>query len=350
METKLMTAAGDAAIAAVTERLDRCYSGQDCDWSLFYQPRMERANFATRYHLVYPALAYFVLLKQQPDLAAVVRPKLDTMYRGLLQRRIWKYWHDELNETTWPLQERNLTFAGRLATFVGFYIDAFGAPPADRIDLDDRSISYTDLSESLWRQATASPSCGVSCCQHRSMVMCNAHLLINNILHDRLFGTDYASANEGWLRTLDDHLLREETSGPLFYYGTKSGESAPAEKALSVGADIWALFLMSGVVPRRVGDWFGRWQENIKQDSGRAYVEVTAKDAKTEFSSVLLATSWAFCLAKELGQPKLAGSLRNTLNDEAVKGFELDPLLSGLYMLGDLLQPGSFHRLVVGTP
>jgi hypothetical protein len=37
--------------------------------------------------------------------------------------------------------------------------------------------------ESLWKQGVASPNCGVSCYHHQSMVMCNAHLLINNVLH-----------------------------------------------------------------------------------------------------------------------------------------------------------------------
>lgn len=97
---------------------------------------MERANFASRYHLVYPALAYFVQMKREPAEARRLRPQLDTMYRGLLAPRCWSYWHEELGESTWPLQERNLTFAGRLASFIGFYIDAFGEPPAETIEVD----------------------------------------------------------------------------------------------------------------------------------------------------------------------------------------------------------------------
>ena len=343
-----MTTLGNAALPVVMERLARCYSGDECAWSLFYQPQWERANFATRYHLVYPALAYFVLLKREPDLVASIRPQLDTMYRGLLHPRTWKYWHRELGETTWPLQERNLTFAGRLATFVGFYIDAFGVPPAESIELDGRSTSYTALSESLWHQMMGSPSRGVSCYHHQSMVMCNAHLLINNLLHDRLFGTHYASGNEGWLRTLEDHLLRREAAGPLFFFGTESSSCSPAAGKLSIGMDSWSLFLMSGVIPSRVSDWFERWQENITSENGRAHVEIASSDTEAEASSTLLATAWAFCLAKELGLVDLAESLRNTLNNEVVTGFELDPLLSGLYVLGELLQSGSFHRLVIG--
>ncbi len=344
-----MSVSPNEAVAAATQRLDACYAGPECDWDRFFRPRREMANFATRYHLVYPALAYFITLKERSELADTVRPKLDTMYRGLLDERVWSYWHRELDETTWPLQERNLTYAGRLATFVGLYIDAFGEPPVDTIDLEGRSTTYRGLSESLHRQMTESPSCGVSCYHHQSMVMCNAHMLINNVLHDRLFGTSYASANEAWMRTLNDHLARNEPDGPLFYYGTKSNEVAPEEKKKSVGADIWALFLMSGVIPDRVSDWFERWQSNITYADDRAYVEVTPKDLEIEFSSVPLATAWAFCLAKELGQNERAELLRNSLKDQVVTGFELDPLLSGLYLLGEKLRPGAFYRLVSGA-
>src|SRR2546422_1937982 len=187
MQTDTTTGTKDATRSLLLQRLARCYSGDKCDWSLFYQPRQERANMATRYHLVYPALAYYVLLQGQPGLSDELRPKLDTMYRSLLDPRCWRYWHTELKETTWPLQERNLTYAGRLATFVGFYIDAFGAPPAPSIELDGRSITYHELSEGLVQQAANSPSGGVTCYSHQAMTMCNAHLLINNVLHDRLY-------------------------------------------------------------------------------------------------------------------------------------------------------------------
>lgn len=338
----------DAAYLAVTRRLERCYAGDECDWTLFYEPRREMANFATRYHLVYPALAYFIELKRRPEQAATIRPRLDTIYRGLLSPRTWQYWHSELGETTWPLQERNLTYAGRLATFIGFYIDAFGDPPARSIELDGRSTTYATLSKSLWRQMTESPSCGVSCYHHQSMVMCNAHMLINNILHDRLFGTDYAAANQAWLSTIDDNLMTGESAGPIFFYGTKPNQPAPERKKRSVGADIWTFFLMSSVEPDRVGNWFETWQQNITYEQDRARVKISAKDHEIEFSSNPLATAWAFCLTKELGQTERARLFRNVLRRDVFRGFELDPLLTGLYLLGERLDAGAFRQLVAG--
>jgi len=256
--------------------------------------------------LVYPALGYYLLLRRCPELAATIRPILDVMYRGLLQARCWDYWHRELGETSWPLQERNLTFAGRLATFIGLYISSFGEPPAPTIVIGDRAVTYSELSHSLAAQAAQHPSGGVSCYHHQSMVMCNAHLLINNILHDCLFGTSLAEVNTGRLRTVEGQLVRNVEIGPLFYYGTKPLSAEPQEPRQCLGADIWALFLMSAVIPEQVRSWFSRWQANIRTANRRSWVDASWEETETEVSSTPLATASAAALARELG---LNGSL-----------------------------------------
>jgi hypothetical protein len=335
-------------ISVLRNRLDRCYTGDTCNWQLFYQPRYERGNYATRYHLVYPGLAYFIMLNRRIASAPILRSQLDTMFRGLAVPRVWRYWHDELHETTWPLQERNLTYAGRLATFVGFYIDAFGEPPAGRIEIGERSITYSELSHNLWEQMGRSANCGVSCYRNQSMVMCNAHLLINNILHDRLFGTSYASSNQAWIDTVIDHLVCSSGPGPLFYYGTQPNSAEPQQEQVSLAADVWGLFLMSSVMPEQVSDWFDRWKPNIRQRGDQAVVPATEAEAAHEFSCEELATAWAYCLVRELGHTHEADLFRNRLRDGMTNGFEQDPLISGLCLLGEVLEPGAFRQLVAG--
>jgi len=171
-------------------------------------------------------------------------------------------------------------------------------------------------------------------------------MLINNVLHDRLFGTHFAASNVGWLEVIDRNLTTGTSGGPLFYFGTRPNEARPFEEKQSLGADIWALFLMSGVVPDKVEKWFQHWHQNITRIDGEAYIGVSAKEADSEFASNMLSSAWAYCLAKELGQMHLARELRYTLDPGALAGFELDPLISGLYLLGELLEPGAFHRLV----
>ncbi len=82
----MQTAMGDATAAAV-ERLELCFSGPDCDWSRFYQPKDESMAMGSRYQLVYSALGHFVALKQDPSQADKLRPQLDTIYRGLIDQR-----------------------------------------------------------------------------------------------------------------------------------------------------------------------------------------------------------------------------------------------------------------------
>ena len=79
----MQTTMGGAA-AAAAERLELCFSGPECDWTRIYQPKNESMPMASRYQLVYSALAHFVALKRDPSLADKLRPQLDTIYRGLL--------------------------------------------------------------------------------------------------------------------------------------------------------------------------------------------------------------------------------------------------------------------------
>ena len=74
-----------------------------------------------------------------------------------------------------------------------------------------------------------------------------------------------------------------------------------------------------------------------------------AWEAEQEFSSNELATAWAFCLAKELGQTNRAERLRRFLAPKVEEGFELDPYITGLFLLGERLERGAFHRLVNGV-
>ena len=106
----------------------------------------------------------------------------------------------------------------------------------------------------------------MSCFNNVSMVQCNAHMLINNVLHDRLFKTKFSAANADWLSTLEDNLLCNEETGSLFYFGTQLNKAVANVENRAVGTDIWALFLMIGACPNgcpngsRVGSemWYSR--------------------------------------------------------------------------------------------
>jgi hypothetical protein len=291
-----------------------------------------------------------VALKRDPSQADKLRPQLDTIYRGLFDDRSWKYWYASWQkERTWPLQKGNLTYAGRLSTFIGFYIDAFGEPPADRIELDGQSTTYSDLTRSIWKQASESPSCGVSCFNNVTMLQCNAHMLINNVLHDRLFETKFLAANADWISSVEDNLLCDEKTGAMFYFGTQPSKAAANVEKRAIGTDIWALFLMSGIVPERVSDCFESWQRNLVVEGDVAYVQVGEREPEEESSTNELATSWAYCLAKELGQADRAEQLRRYLAPRAVKGFDIDPYTTGLFLMGEHLEKGAFYSLINGV-
>ncbi len=345
----MQTTNGNAA-AAAAKRLEQLFSGSKCDWPRFYQPKNESMAFGSRYLLVYPALAYFVELSRDPNQADRIRPQLDTIFRGLIEERCWKYWHIENDIETWPLERANLTYAGRVATFVGLYINAFGEPPADSIEVDGRATTYKELSRNLHEQMSKSPSCGVSCFNNSSMVQCNAHLLINNVIHDRLYKTNYSDANANWLASVEKNLLCDEETGSIFFFGTQPNKPDANVDKRAIGTDIWALFLMSAIVPERVSEWFETWQRNVVSGEENTYVQVGPKDQEEESSTNELATAWAYCLAKELGQQERAEGLRQFLSPKVAKGFDVDPYVTGLFHMGEHLEKGVFRKLVQDTP
>ncbi len=189
----------------------------------------------------------------------------------------------------------------------------------------------------------------MSCFNNVSMLQCNAHLLINNVLHDRLFETKFSAANADWLSSVEDNLLCDEETGSLFYFATQPNKAAANVEKRAVGTDIWALFLMSGIVPERVSDWFKSWQRNLVFEGDVAYVQVDELEPEEESSTNELATSWAYCLAKELGQADRAERLRRYLAPRAVKGFEIDPYTTGLFLMGEHLEKGAFYSLINGV-
>src|SRR6266702_32579 len=68
------------SLNVVIGRLSECYSGTECERNSFYNPPWERVYVATRYHLVYTGIAYYALIRRQPDLAPTLPPPIDTMY------------------------------------------------------------------------------------------------------------------------------------------------------------------------------------------------------------------------------------------------------------------------------
>ena len=125
---------------------------------------------------------------------------------------------------------------------------------------------------------------------------------------------------------------------------------APANvKKRAIGTDIWALFVMSGTVPEPVSEWFEGWQRNLVDEGEGAYVQVGAHEPEEESSTNELATAWAYCLAKELGQADRPERLRRFLLAKVGKGFEVDPYTTGLFLLGERLATGAFYGLINGV-
>ena len=82
----------------------------------------------------------------------------------------------------------------------------------------------------------------MSCFNNVSMLQCNAHMLINNVLHDRLFETNFSAANANWLESVVGNLLVGGETGSMFYFGTKPNSAEANVEKRAIGTDIWGAF------------------------------------------------------------------------------------------------------------
>ena len=135
----------------------------------------------------------------------------------------------------------------------------------------------------------------------------------------------------------------------MFYFGTQPNAADANIEKRSIGTDIWTLFVMSGIVPERVTEWFEAWQRNVVVEGGVAHVQIGERELKNETSSNELATAWAYCLAKELGEADREEQLRRYLAPRVGKGFGIDPYTTGLFLMGEHLEKGAFYSLVNGV-
>ncbi len=135
----------------------------------------------------------------------------------------------------------------------------------------------------------------------------------------------------------------------MFYFGTQPNSAEANVEKRAIGTDIWSLFLMSGVVPERVSDWFESWQRHVIYERDVAYVQVGEREAEEESSTNEIATAWAYCLSKELGQTDRAERLQRFLLPKVGEGFDVDPYTTGLFLLGERLETGAFYGLINGV-
>ena len=135
----------------------------------------------------------------------------------------------------------------------------------------------------------------------------------------------------------------------MFYFGTQPNAADANIEKRSIGTDIWTLFVMSGIVPERVTEWFEAWQRNVVVEGGVAHVQIGEHELKNETSSNELATAWAYCLAKELGEADREEQLRRYLAPRVGKGFGIDPYTTGLFLMGEHLEKGALYSLVNGV-
>jgi len=375
-------------------------------WEGFYLTRADGMNFGLRFQLAFPVYALYALAQVQPHRTEECTAVIERYIQKMLQPRVWAYWlqgalatqhksqpegvrptlvqgvvetaHNRLGLSGGllpldPCQQGNIQYSGHLASMLGFYQLLSGDDRYNRegfrliAEVEGEKVSfeysYTQLVERIHQQMRENHFGGVCCEPSRAYAACNNHACISNILHDRLYGTNFAEANAGWANWVERKMLTSAGAIPLpAPNGLLSVAYMPALKmAIPVSfnfTDAWGFAFMAAWHPVTVQQVYPRFRKRLKSSADGLKLNSVGINESMEISTEALNTAFALVLATEMGDTATAQGLHNYLdahyNPLTENGlYYADarpaPYVTALVALADALpSSGSLNKLVNG--
>lgn len=299
------------------------------DWSGFYTPRSGNANFALRYQIAFASYAIAALATLTP---AYRRPYADAL-RAAIGRMIdyatWGYWErtpgvpHELTKHGYsadPLAWGNVQYAGHLSTMLGLYTKLTGdhgyANEGFVLEGGDRRFSHThhDVAATIYQQMADNQCHGVSCEPGCVYLSCNNHSMSSNLLHDQLYGSDYAAVDEEWVAWLKEHMLAgifPTLKHGLFnvVYMSEMKHALPVSFNFTDG---WGIGLLAPFARPLTAALYPRYRREVKRiRPNLAYVPSGPMTERMEVSDRPLNTAFGYIAARELSDPATADAIHN---------------------------------------
>lgn len=250
-------------------------------------------------------------LALQPDAAPAECERARAIAGGLserlLQRRVWAAWASATERAGLlpdPISAGSGAFAGRLAMLLGCLSRIGAAQPylRDPFVLRWSSVArfgatYPALIEGLERQLNSHPDGAVATAGDLAYPHDMAHILWALRLHDCVYGSSYAAANERWLTTLRTQLAQ---SGPrlLGRGALRSSFHVDRRRANLTSdplVDAWALAFTAPLDPATIAPLAERHWPAIRGLQSRRQI---------------VALALSYLLAVQLDRMELADTLR----------------------------------------
>lgn len=303
-----------AAYLATFEQL--ALQPQDA-WRGFYTPRSEAMNFGLRFQLAFPCYAVGAIACALPDERARCLRIMAALIERMIDGRAWRYWARATGSTD-PVGDANIQYSGHLGHMIGLYELLGGDARFDqpfRFSYENATVAYTHttLAAALHAQMERNQYHGVDCEPGNTYISCTDHALWSNVLHDRLHGTRYAAINHEWLAFMQRRLTFR---GPRCVgrgafsaiYLTRLNVAAPLGLNFM---DSWSLALLAPLAPEMTRRLAQRlWPRLRWLDRETACLPSAKLWTSLEGSDTAVNTGFAYVLAVELGEQRLAAALR----------------------------------------
>jgi hypothetical protein len=369
------------------------------EWEGFYLTPAEGMNFGLRFQLAFPVYAMYAIARAEPLLADEATTVISRYIEKMLHPRVWAYWFQgalahqsrqsrPLVATTLekvhtggasvpldPCAQGNVQYSGHLASMLGFYRLLSGDERYNRegfvlqAEADGQVYSfeytYTRLVEQLERQMRENYFGGLCCEPGRAYAACNNHACIANVLHDRVYGTNFGETNTRWAEWVENKMLSGEGLLPLptpngllsVAYLTELKMAAPVSFNFT---DAWGLAFMAAWNPEPVRKIYPRFRKRLKPTAqGALKLSSYNLNARLEISNEALNTAFALVLCREMGDQVACEGLHRhlsgvyTLQASPENGLHFQniqpaPYITALVALAEALPEtgGGLNRLV----
>jgi Linalool dehydratase/isomerase len=260
-----------------------------------------------RYQLAFLAYGLCSVVEGDPSLRPEGRAMLTKLVEKMQHPTTLKYWK-ALGFRGDGAKNENVMYRGHLNLMYALMHDRFG-----ETRFDER---FHELSRALFEElAGQRPIC---CEPDHLFVQCNAVSVLSLFLHDRTFGTTYASAGNQLLTWARKNMALEGTTLLRENYRPSTGKSSTWRAGC---ANAWTISFLAPVpgITDDANAMYADWRRTFVEPSllpGLVKGAPQAEELPTEemITSELLATTFGLLAAREAGDERLHERLEWTVS------------------------------------
>lgn len=276
-----------------------------------------------RYLIAFSAYAIAHAARQTPAWREPYRVALDGSIARMLQPVAWRDWLEVWKRPS-PLGPDNIMYTGHLVHMMTLYRHLFNDRKYEQpttLTYDDGRTFETDvrsLSQAIAAQAAGNVDTagqhfyGVACEPGRVFVPCNTPHRANQLLFDRIYGTDLSSSNGAWVDWVKANMVHADTgvlSSLYWPFGanqqTPTGQLPRRDEGLDGIYNAWSIWLLQAVDPTWAAELYPpfkayflrRGAESVYDDGRPVIMDRVGGSGLQAQAASLLATGFGLVLA-----------------------------------------------------